>query len=128
MRVLFCSSVWHEGQHCSLYFYACAMELQKKKSKNLNLCHNFWTIRYIHFISGMHNETMKSLQVASRSMTLWPLNCISKTFNLYHNFWTNRGVAFIYFMCILCDDAYPFISQNFDLHVVTLTLSFDLHI
>ena len=42
--------------YCSLYFYACAMELQKNKKLNLNLCHNFWTIRYIHFILGMHNE------------------------------------------------------------------------
>ena len=28
----------------------------KKKCLNLNLCHNFWIIRFIRFISGMHNE------------------------------------------------------------------------
>ena len=29
---------------------------KKKKCLNLNLCHNFWIIRSIRFISGMHNE------------------------------------------------------------------------
>ena len=58
MRVLFCSSMLHEGQNRVLLsiFLCLCNGIAKKKCLNLNLCHNFWIIRSIRFISGMHNE------------------------------------------------------------------------
>ena len=112
--------------YCSLYFYACAMELQKK-SLNLNFCHNFWTIRYIRFISEMHNELWNPCKLHQGQ---WPCDlwtAFLKTLTITITF-EPMEVLLLYIYVHSLRWCLSIHTTNFDLHVVTLTLSFDLHI
>ena len=99
----------------------------KKKSLNLNFCHNFWTIRYIRFISEMHNELWNPCKLHQGQ---WPCDlwtAFLKTLTITITF-EPIEVLLLYIYVNSLWWCLSIHTTNFDLHVVTLTLSFDLHI
>ena len=75
LSICVCVCLWQQaGMEFGMEstFYPVCLFVCLSLAKNFNLGHNFWTIRDIDFIFGMHTQPLKAFQLVPRSTRLWP--------------------------------------------------------